>query len=246
MNQYCRVECLNTIPQKKVTEALEDTIRSCPECSVKKNVKFDSNLCIKCRAKNLAIVRYAESNIPVAYWNLEMDSAFVGDKVLFEKYKDVTLDLYKSYRNGVALCFAGSHGVGKSSCVTNILKRACEKGFSCMYVNLGDIVAAMLNSQSEDKALARKELLTVDFLVIDEFDPRYMSNDKSSDLFGKILEEVFRTRSQNKLPIFLCTNSPNVVESFTGSIKQSITSLLSTVKMIPVLGRDFRVLNKVK
>lgn len=245
MNKYSRVDCLNTIPNRKVLDALEDTIKSCSECSQKKNVKLDTNLCLKCRAKNLAIVRYAESNIPVLYWKLEMEPDFSGNKILLEKYREIVVDLHKSYKSGVAMCFAGPHGVGKSMSCTNILKRACERGFTCMYVNLGDIVHAMLNSDAEDKAAARKELLTVDYLVIDEFDPRYMSNDKSSDLFGKILEEIFRTRSQNKLPIFLCTNSPNVAESFTGAIKQSITSLLGTVKMIPVLGEDFRI-KKVK
>lgn len=122
----------------------------------------------------------------------------------------------------------------------NVLKRAVETGYSGLYVNLGDIVAVMLGRDGDDKSIARRELLLVDFLVIDEFDPRYMANEKASDLFGKILEEIFRTRSQNGLPIMMCTNSPNITESFVGPIKQSITSLMSTVTIIPVLGQDHR------
>lgn len=128
----------------------------------------------------------------------------------------------------------------------NILKRAVEKNFSGLYVNLNDIVSTMLNRDSEDRGTARRELLMVDYLVIDEFDSRYMSNDKASDLFGKILEEVFRTRSQNSLPILMCTNDVDVKKSFTGAIKESIDSLMSTVKTVPVLGKDQRIVNASK
>jgi hypothetical protein len=128
----------------------------------------------------------------------------------------------------------------------NILKRAAEANFSTLYVNLGDIVAVMLGKDTEDKAVARRELLTVDFLVVDEFDPRYMSNDKASDLFGKILEEIFRARTQNKLPILMCTNVPDVIKSFNGPIKESIESLMNIVETIPVLGKDHRAIKAKK
>lgn len=170
-----------------------------------------------------------------------MDRDFHGDDVLLEKYKEITLDIRKSYQDGVAYCFAGSHGLGKSMLVCNILKRAVEKNYSCLYVNLNDIVSLTVSQNSEDRTLARRELLLVDFLAIDEFDPRWMSSEKGSDLFGKVLEEIFRTRHQNGLPILMCTNSPNVVESFSGPIKQSISSLMSCVKTIAVLGKDYRM-----
>jgi hypothetical protein len=62
----------------------------------------------------------------------------------------------------------------------------------------------------------------------------------SSDLFGKTLEHIFRTRSQNKLPTIFCSNSPNPIEAFSGALKQSIESLFYKVKIIPVIGQDFR------
>ncbi len=238
--QISRSTALSSVPQRKLVETLQQIIKSCPVCSINPDVRLDSNICHDCRIKNKAIQRYAESNIPVSYWMLEIDKNFVGDEVLRETYKEVTSDLKKTYSEGTAICFAGLHGVGKTSLCCNILKRAVEKGYSCLYVNLGDIVSVMLSASHEDRAISRKELLLIDFLVIDEFDPRYMSNDKASDLFGKILEEIFRTRSQNKLPTFMCTNSPNVTESFVGPIKESITSLMSTVTTVAVLGTDFR------
>lgn len=179
------------------------------------------------------------------YWRLEMNS-FRGDGILKEKYDEITQDLKSAYDRGLSLCFAGSHGLGKTMTCTNILKRAVEKGYSGLYATLNDIVSCTINSAPDDRAAARKELLTVDFLVIDEFDPRYMGSESAADLFGRILEDIFRTRAQNKMPTFMCTNSPNPVESFTGPIKQSITSLMNYVAKVTVLGKDFRKEQKDK
>ncbi len=128
---------------------------------------------------------------------------------------------------------------------TSILKKACHKNYACLYTTLSDMVAILTLADSTDKFASRKELMVIDFLIIDEFDPRFMPSENASDLFGRTLESVFRTRSQNKLPTIMCTNSPNVIESFTGPIKQSIESLMKGyVKIIPVIGTDFRKTKK--
>lgn len=238
--QISRSDSLSCVPERKILEALEDNIRACAECATKTNVKLNQNLCNKCRVNNIRIQRYAEANIPVLYWPLEMELNYTGDPVLKQKYLELTRDIRQSYKDGIVVCFAGSHGVGKSFTTCNILKRVVESNFSGLYVNLGDIVSIMLSKDSEDRATARKELLMVDFLVIDEFDSRYMPSDKTSDLFGKILEEIFRTRTQNKLPVLMCTNSVDVIKSFTGPVKQAIDSLMGSMEIVPVLGNDHR------
>lgn len=240
MTNIARSQSLSSIPERKLHEALIGTIRNCEVCSKVEGLKLDQGVCKRCRILNKALFKYAESNIPVKYWGLEMDHHFYGDAILQEKYDEIALDIPKTYTDGVSYCFAGGHGRGKTMTCCNILKRAVEAGYSCLYVNLNDIVAVTLSRETDDKFVARKELLCVDFLVIDEFDARYMPNDKSSDLFGKILEEIVRTRHQNGLPLFMCTNSPNPVESFQGNIKASIESLMSTVELIGVLGNDKR------
>jgi DNA replication protein DnaC len=122
-----------------------------------------------------------------------------------------------------------------------ILKRVVETGkYDALYVNLTDIVNLMA-SQSDEKLDARKMLLSVDFLVIDEFDDRFMGTENAADLFGRILEPVLRSRIQNQLPLFLCTNSPNVVASFTGPLRASIQSLMRVVRIVPVLDKDHRL-----
>lgn len=224
-------------------------VLNCKTCSQKNPKVIEQaldGLCERCAVISIAYNRYADSNIPVEYWSLEMTSTdgskndFFGPKELNDVYHKAVSNLSEIYKTGASICLAGSHGVGKTMTATCILKKACQKNYVCLYTTLSDIVSALIESPNEEKFLARKELMSVDFLVIDEFDSRFMSTESSSDLFGKTLEHIFRTRSQNKLPTILCTNSPNPIESFNGSIKNSIDSLMSRVKVIPIIGEDFR------
>lgn len=121
----------------------------------------------------------------------------------------------------------------------NILKEATKRGYQCLYVTLSDIVSNAV-SNSSDKYTAKRELMMTDFLVIDEFDGRHMGSGAGADLFGRLLEDILRKRIENQLPLFMCTNSTNVIDSFEGDLKQSIGSLMSRVDMVPVLGKDFR------
>jgi DNA replication protein DnaC len=225
---FSRSPALNNIPKKKLKDWLS-VIEASTEDLSDRTVKL------------IAINRYAESNIPIEYWKLSMDKDFHGDPRLLTKYNEYISDLKASYIGGSSICLAGGHGLGKTMTATCILKKACQKGFSCLYTTLSDIVNVLTSASSEDKFLARRELTMVDFLVIDEFDSRFMPSENAADLYARSLESVFRARSQNKLPTIMCTNSPNVVESFNGPLKASMDSLMKGhLKIFPVLGEDIR------
>lgn len=203
---------------------------------------MEVGLCEKCRLFITAYSRYFDSNIPIEYWDLKMEQDFIGYPGLLSKYQEYTKDLKVSYVNGTSICFAGSYGVGKSLTAVCILKKACQKGFSSLYSDMTNIVSILTQAPIDEKYSARQELLAVDFLVIDEIDPRFFSaSEASSDLYAKIFESIFRTRRQNKLPTIICTNSPNLTDSFHGSLKLSISSLFADkMETFFVLGSDFR------
>lgn len=225
---FTRCRALNNIPSKKLQEEL-DAINAGPDPIEVKHVKL------------IAINRYAESNIPIEYWKLKMERDFVGDSRLKQKYNEYIADLRISHQSGSSFCLAGGHGVGKTMTMTCILKKASQKGYSCLYTTLSDIVSVLIQAPPEDRFLARQELIKVDFLVIDEFDSRFMASDNAADLYARTLESIFRTRSANKQPTLMCTNSPNVVESFHGSLKASVGSLMKGyTKIFAVLGEDVR------
>jgi DNA replication protein DnaC len=187
----------------------------------------------------IAYNRYFSSNIPIEYWTIDMKD-FKGVDELKKAYNNTIEHMQKVYQMGFSMCFAGAHGCGKTTIATNILKLAAQRNYSCLYSTLTDIVGALIDAGYEERFLAKRELITVDFLTIDEMDSRFMLSESSSDLFGKMLEHIVRTRMQNKLPTIFCTNSPNPIEAFTGTIKQSIDSLMSKVKFISVIDKDHR------
>ncbi len=138
-------------------------------------------------------------------------------------------------------CIA-THNTYSACC---ILKRVLETGkYNGLYVNLTDIVNLMASSSVEDKeekSFARKYLLNIDFLVIDEFDSRFMgTSDNAIDLFGRMLEPILRSRIQNSLPTILCTNNTNPDELFNNALRNSFKSLMKKIKLVPVLGKDHR------
>lgn len=237
---------LNVVPEQKFRYALLKTLEDCKVCSANSAVTLSNGMCPTCSIKNQVLHRYCVSNIPVRYWNLEMDDGFEGSPILMKHYKALTEDIKKTYFDGTNICFAGKNGIGKTFTCCNILKRAVESGFTGLYLTLSDIVSLVTSRASEDTVIAKREILTTDFLCLDEFDPRYLQSDKQADLFGKSLEEVFRTRTQNCVPTFMCSNAADPAEGFTGAIKASIDSLMGMVEVVPVLGKDYRKKTKVK
>lgn len=225
---FNRSQALNNVPTKKLQEELR-VIQDSDDPLDVKNIKM------------IAINRYAESNIPLEYWKLKMDKDFVGDLRLKQKFEEYAADLRQSYITGNSLCLAGAHGCGKTMTTTCILKKACQKGYSCLYTTLSDVVTVLTQASGEDKFLSRQELNKVDFLALDEFDSRFMGSENAADLFARSLEGVFRTRAANQLPTLMCTNSPNVVESFNGQLRASIDSLMKGyMNVFVVMGDDFR------
>lgn len=185
-----------------------------------------------------AFHRYYLSNIPVDYWYRDMID-WQGPSNLKKYYDEVTLDVRASFKAGKSALFAGKHGVGKSLTTACILKRAVESGqYTSLYVNLVDIIRVLLTSASDVKTNGHELLLNVDFLVIDEMDSRFMGSENAADLFGRILEPIMRTRIQNRMPSFFCTNTSKIEESFSGPLQASIESLMKLVKLIPVIGGE--------
>src|SRR6266581_1378987 len=171
---------------------ISKSLRNVPETKfniIIEDLKLEEDQ-VKANILTKAFMRYFDSNIPIMYWKLEM-SKFTGDSTLLNIYNDLTTDLNKTYKDGKTICLVGSFGRGKTMTVTNILKKAVQKGYTGLYVTLNDIISAVYSSEAYS---ARKELLTVDFLIIDEFDSRHMSNTNNSiDFFARTLEDIFRT-----------------------------------------------------
>jgi DNA replication protein DnaC len=218
------------IPRKKLDDALKDI----------KDHYSDKNGILTREGAILTEVFYGyyQANIPVDYWWRDMTD-FIGPQSLKVFYESYISDINRAYKEGKRARFGGKHGIGKTLTCACILKRVVEtQKYSALYVNLTDVIHVLLTASPEEKIWARKMLLETDFLVIDELDDRFMGTENAADLFGRILEPIMRTRIQNRMPLFFCTNTSKVEDSFSGPLKASIESLMNLVKLVPIIGGD--------
>ena len=164
---------------------------------------------------------------------------FAGDQKFKEKIKPVVSDIDSFYDKGASMMFVGNLGTGKSYMACVILKMAISKGYDCKYTTMADIIDGITSHNSHNVI---KDFLSTEFLVVDEFDSRWIfPSEKTERLFGLNLEHIVRSRFQNHLPTILCSNTEDVDSVLSGDFSKSFRSLRSKyLEVIYVGGKDFR------
>jgi DNA replication protein DnaC len=216
----------------KLERILQKTKEDCNNCG--------GGGCLSCDSKAARLKKYWNANIPISYWNLAFKD-FSGDPAFKDAIRPRIDNIDKTYDDGKSLMFTGSLGTGKSYTACCILKKALSSGYTGLYTTMADVVANMLSSEM-DTAKYYEELISKDFLVIDEFSSHWIfPSEKAEQLFGTSLEYVLRTRFQNQLPTILCSNDEDVDTIFGGFFARSFRSLRNHhVELFVVGGKDYR------
>ncbi len=213
----------------KLNKEKERIVHRCSKCS--------GTGCGACAGYCAYLDQMYEANIPVDYWHRKIED-FYGEENFKNFIMNYIQDLDEEYLNGFTLCFVGHRGTGKTFAACSVLKKALLKKYSVYYTTMVDAVTSLLSNG----AFAFRDIVkNVDFMVLDEVDQRFFPSQGSQELYGAQFEYILRTRSQNKLPIILCTNSENTDEIFSGQFKESFDSLKSQfVKVLRAGGKDAR------
>lgn len=195
--------------------------------------------CHTCATKVSRLKLYSESNIPIKYWSLPFKN-FKGDPNFAEKVRDMLRNIEDVYDDGKSYAFTGNLGTGKTYAATCILKKALVSNFSGKYIQMAEIVNTLLSEYNNQEFL--EFLTTVDFLVIDEMDQRWVfPSEKVERIFSSTLEYILRTRFQNGMPTFVCSNSVNIDTVLTGDFARAFGSLRNMyMDVIIVGGKDYR------
>jgi DNA replication protein DnaC len=220
------------IPESKFLRIKDNIKNKCKIC--------DSTGCDTCAKKMARITMYAQANIPMEYWDKSFKN-FEGDrrfKAAMHSYVDNIDGLYDE---GISLGFSGSLGTGKTYMAACFLKIALTKGYSASYYNMSDMI-----QESMDNRGFFSEIIEKDFIVIDEYDLRWVyPTERAELLFGQTMERVLRHRFQNGLPTILCSNTPDLKNVLAGDFSRSTGSLFSKfLKQYTVSGIDYRKKNK--
>jgi len=218
--------------QKKIEAAKQALKDACLTCK--------GHGCRDCVKKVECINVWANAGIPNAYWTYTLQS-FSGDQAYKIRLEALLKTPEDMYNDGKLYAFTGKYGVGKTFGACEILKTVLARGYVGRYTTMSEIVDMVMSK--EERFDFKQSLLLSDFLVIDEFDSRYIpTSDRGKDVFGSTLENIIRTRIQHKLPTIFCTNNASLDDVFDGTFEQTFDSLFSirNVVSIPVGGVDLR------
>lgn len=215
------------IPIKKIDIEKKNIIKKCNKCG--------GAGCNSCYGYCAFIDKMVDAEIPIDYWFREMND-FYGEENFKNEILNYLKNIHLEYRSGMTMCFVGERGRGKTMAACAILKKALLEKFSAFYITLSDLV-----SNAIEKSEIRLPLKEYDFLTIDEVDSRFFPTQMSMELYGNQLENVLRSRMQNRLPTIICSNASDIGQIFNGEFKKSFESLGSQfIKTIPVIGKDAR------
>lgn len=219
------------IPQRKTEAEKARIVAQCGRCG--------GAGCAHCQKYCSFIDRMAEACIPVDYWFREMDQWY-GDPEFAERFgKSYLSRIGAAYAEGKVLCLLGHRGVGKTMAACAALKGAILSGYSAHYTSLVDAVDFLLSGDAHEY---RRLLRSADFLVVDEVDQRFFDNPNSRQLYGNQFEYILRTRTQNRLPMIMCSNSERIEDIFfNAQAQESFVSLgAQFLTVVPVEGGDAR------
>ena len=216
------------IPNSKLERIRENIVKDCTNCSGKS--------CSICLKKSSRTLLYAEANIPIEYWDRSFKD-FQGDKRFKSAMKLYISDINNIYDSGISLGFIGTLGTGKTYMASCFLKIALINGFSASYHNMSD----MIQDSMDDKDFFAK-ITSKDFIVIDEYDSRWVyPTERAELLFGQTMERILRHRFQNKMPTIICSNTAELDSVLAGDFSRSTKSLFSKfLKEYTVSGVDYR------
>lgn len=220
------------IPKSKIEFLKRKFKNECTECK--------GMGCSICTSKIGRISKYAKANIPIDYWMLAFKD-FKGDPKFRDLIRPYLQDIDSFYDKGKSFAFVGNLGTGKTYVASAILKKALVSGYSGKYTQMAEVVNNLLSSKV-DSAEYLESLLEVDFLVIDEFDARWVfPSEKSERMFGSTLEYILRTRFQNHMPTILCSNTEDIDQVLANDFSRAFSSLRNQyMDVIYVAGKDFR------
>lgn len=198
--------------------------------------------CNTCRDKISRIRRYEAANIPVEYWLLAFKD-FKGDQKFKEAFSEKIKSINDIYERGESYAFVGNFGIGKTYAACCLLKKAIISDYSAKYYNMSDIITKVLNKNDPDTL---KELTEIDFLVIDEFSKRFIfASEKSEQIFGQTMEQILRSRFQNKMPTVICSNNEDIDEVLLAQNSSDFAKAFESLRrkhmtVYYILGNDFR------
>lgn len=205
---------------------------------IEKCTKCNGEGCFDCKSKCNRLTKYASSGIPSFFWDKSIKK-FEGNPIFKQKIQSYAQDINEWYDSGKSLILVGGLGTGKSYMSCCCLKLASVADYSTIYTTMMDIINNVV-SNKEPEFL--KKILSCDFLVIDEFDSRWIfPSEKSEQMFSSNMEYLLRSRFQEGLPTIICSNTSEIDQVLKDYHSKAFSSLKTKyAEVVYIAGGDLR------
>jgi DNA replication protein DnaC len=240
---------------KDKLDAYRSSVKNCEKCSGEGYIPtgklidkhtFEYVDC-SCRKDFFKIKKYILANIPKRRFGLLREKRIkrtVINQITNKRvslYKSVIRGYLKNYekakKDGLGLMFFGSSGTGKSTGALYILLNLLNSDVDCYYIYFKDLISLLLGTyEDSSKSPLFKEIITVEFLVIDEL-----------SLVGRVtphmvaeFTSICKQRFEEEKPTLLVSNYQTIDEIFH-NFGAPLESLLNEAFIaFKFIGRDLR------
>ena len=226
----------------------------CPDCQDTGYVNGKRCHCFERQRLNIL---YAQSNIEAVlkeenFDHLRFDFYDDTEKVpqlgMTERaYMDVVVRQCREFAQqypakGNSILFTGGTGVGKTFLTNCIARALMDSGHSVIYLSAGDLFEVFSRNKfdydtPEDMRDTYRYILDCDLLIIDDLGTELNNSFTSSQLFYCINERMNMSRST-----IISTNLS--IARLRDSYTDRVTSRIMRYRIIPLYGRDIRLLKR--
>jgi len=251
MNRNYRYEFHKT----KIDKLRSSIIKSCKKCNgegyiptgniINKN-SFEFDDC-RCKKKFNRLKEYIVSNIPKRRFNLiktlkkkgNILNTLTNEKISL--YNVVIRKYLKNFnkikKDGLGLMFFGTPGSGKTTASIFIIIKLIKNNKDCYYIYFKDLIGLLMQSYDDkSKGPLFKEIISVDFLVIDELSLVSRVTPHMVAEFTSICKQRF----EDEKPTLLVSNYYTTEEIFHNFGAPMESLLMEAFIPLKFSGRDLR------
>ena len=203
----------------------------CPSCSA------PDSLCIAHSRDFEWMCRLGRANIPVRYWNLEIEETLIPGGTALNFVKSACENVQQVVGRGLGFSVFGNRGRGKTTLTIYFLKEALRHGISgyfSLMESLMNIIRESFENPEQKEKFNRVKNMRV--LVLDDLGKEYMTN---SGFVVARVDELFRWRDSMGLSTLFSSNLTG--SEFKARYGDGIISLLkNTNQTLGLKGDELR------
>lgn len=198
-----------------VTERLKAAQKNRPtekfNCEIHGSYSDDylHGVCHKCSKQTAVYHAIPNSEIPARFKNKTIEN-FKAEteqqKKSISTVKNYVDNIHCANLKGQCLIFTGKLGTGKTHLACGVLKAAMRAGYTAAYTNVLTLIQAVRgswNDKNKSETKIYRDLVNVDFLLIDEIGVQY-----GTDAEQIILFTVINARYERMKPTIVVSNLP--------------------------------------